>query len=388
MLLFTLWALIQTASWTPEAWHHPIWDRTRDFALGPRGSISIDPDAMRESLIRIGTYVGCFLLAFFACLDPLRAKRFLTLLCLVFSAYALYGLMAQMAGSETILWYEKWAYKGFLTSTFVNKNSYATYAGLGFLCALGRLWIQLKHTESKDRALAEKSRFIAWLKHASLRDILFAFMPVMILGSLILSGSRGGLVSLLAGLFAFLVFLAANRRWSWYVWIGLAGLLFVFVASALFVGGEGLALRSGDAQIEVDAATRLRAYALIKSAIGQNFWLGLGLGTFENGFRLYRDSSFALWFQHAHNDYLELMLETGVPAALAYLGAIFLAFAVCLKGIWLRKRNEIFPVIASSAAVLVGVHGLMDFSLQIPAIAATFAALLGMGAAQSFSQKN
>jgi hypothetical protein len=56
----------------------------------------------------------------------------------------------------------------------------------------------------------------------------------------------------------------------------------------------------------------------------------------------------------------------------------------CAKGARTRKRGATIPAIAASVSFLVGVHALVDFSLQIQAIALTYMAVLGAGVAQSF----
>jgi O-antigen ligase len=111
---------------------------------------------------------------------------------------------------------------------------------------------------------------------------------------------------------------------------------------------------------------------------------GHGYGTYEQTFRLYQDRSAGLFLvDKAHNTYLEHAAELGVPATvLLYLGPLIL-FLFCLRGVFMRRRGKIFPLLAVSATVLVAVHALVDFSLQIPAIAVTYAAILGMGVAQS-----
>ena len=48
-----------------------------------------------------------------------------------------------------------------------------------------------------------------------------------------------------------------------------------------------------------------------------------------------------------------------------------------------RRRDATAPTVAASAALLVGVHAMVDFSLQIEAVTLTFMALLGAGVAQS-----
>jgi O-antigen ligase len=84
----------------------------------------------------------------------------------------------------------------------------------------------------------------------------------------------------------------------------------------------------------------------------------------------------------AHNTYLEHLVELGVPATLFYAGPLLL-FGYCLRGLFVRRRDQLFPLVAVGATVLVALHALVDFSLQIPAVAVTYAALLGIGVAQA-----
>jgi hypothetical protein len=69
------------------------------------------------------------------------------------------------------------------------------------------------------------------------------------------------------------------------------------------------------------------------------------------------------------------------------LGAIALLVGRCMKAATLRQENATIPAVAASVGFLVGVHSLVDFSLQIQAVALTFAALLGAGVAQSASSR-
>jgi predicted RND superfamily exporter protein len=49
----------------------------------------------------------------------------------------------------------------------------------------------------------------------------------------------------------------------------------------------------------------------------------------------------------------------------------------------LRSRSAVYPAVLAACSVLVGVHALVDFSLEMPANAATYALLLGVGCAQA-----
>ncbi|MFV3078091.1 hypothetical protein [Niveispirillum fermenti] len=63
---------------------------------------------------------------------------------------------------------------------------------------------------------------------------------------------------------------------------------------------------------------------------------------------------------------------------------MLIILARCAIGLVRRRRNQIFPAVALAATTLLGLHGVVDFSLQMPAVAATYAFLLGLGFAQSF----
>jgi O-antigen ligase len=89
----------------------------------------------------------------------------------------------------------------------------------------------------------------------------------------------------------------------------------------------------------------------------------------------------------AHNTYLELALEAGIPAAAALVLSVFSFAALCLLAL-LRRKAVRFALAGLGATVLVGAHALVDFSLQMPAVAITYAALLGVCAAQSLRRLN
>ena len=133
-----LWAVFQTVPFSPAAWHHPLW-RSAAEAIGIpyTGSISLDPAASRESIVRIASYAGIFWLAFQLCRDRGRSRSVLTAAAMGSAGYALYGLVVKFSGADTILWFEKTAYHGLVTGTFVNRNSFATFAGLA-CCARRR----------------------------------------------------------------------------------------------------------------------------------------------------------------------------------------------------------------------------------------------------------
>jgi hypothetical protein len=75
-------------------------------------------------------------------------------------------------------------------------------------------------------------------------------------------------------------------------------------------------------------------------------------------------------------------MELGWPAAAALYAGLGLLVLRCLQG-----RSTVYPAVLASCSALVAVHSLVDFSLEMPANAATFALLLGLGCAQSLRSR-
>jgi O-antigen ligase len=89
----------------------------------------------------------------------------------------------------------------------------------------------------------------------------------------------------------------------------------------------------------------------------------------------------------AHNSYLENVFELGVIGALPFYLALIWIGVVVTRGVLARRRNRAFACAAFACLVGAGFHAVFDFSLQMPATAALFAALLALGWSQSFPSR-
>ena len=78
-------------------------------------------------------------------------------------------------------------------------------------------------------------------------------------------------------------------------------------------------------------------------------------------------------------------MDLGLPGAVVFYVAIVSVVAVCAAGLVRRRRDQIHPAVALAAVTLLGLHGLVDFSAQMPAVGATLALMLGVGYAQSWN---
>ena len=110
-------------------------------------------------------------------------------------------------------------------------------------------------------------------------------------------------------------------------------------------------------------------------------WLGSGGGTFYVTFPKHRPKEINAYFDFAHNDYIQILTETGV-AGLALLGLVVaLTLLVALRTQYERSdplsRGVAFAVTMGIISLMI--HSWVDFNLQIPSNALTFSVLLAMG---------
>src|SRR5262249_50465230 len=170
---------------------------------------------------------------------------------------------------------------------------------------------------------------------------------------------------------------AARAPWRlWFAGIGIAGLAIIVVLT-------GATTFDRLDEMSKDMEMRPKIGAAVLRAIGDNWLTGTGYGSFADIFPLYQPLDVVGYVNLAHNDYLENALELGVPAAgLVGLAVAWLAGGRPVGGVR-RRRDMIYPLAGLAATVMVGVHSVFDFSLQIPAVTVTYAVMLGLGVAQS-----
>ena len=372
---------MQASTWLPAAWHHPLWqEAAAALDLEISGRVSLDPADSHSVVLRLLTYGGIFWLALQCGRDGQRAATAFYALTLAGLAYAAYGLLVLFSGTNMVLWMSKPSYHDVVTSTFINRNSYATYAGLGLICATALVIRFMGDHVGGAGSLFE--RLYRNLEPLIARGWgLFLAWP-MLLTAVLLTQSRGGFLSTLLGFLAFLAAVGASRSLSLVRVLAIAVPFLIAAVALVQFSGSSTANRMLVAQS--DGESRNEVYALTLEALQERPMLGTGLGTFEPVFRQHRTSEIRARFQKAHSTFLELALEFGLPGAALLFASIAFLFVRCLIGVRVRQRDHLFPAVGVGVTVLVTAHSLVDFSLQIPAVATTFAFILGLAVAQSW----
>ena len=383
-----LWILIQNATWTPAWFHHPIWQMTADALDRPvDGSISVDRELTSLALLRLITAASVFWIALQLCRDASRAGLLVWSIAAITCAYAAYGLVAHWLAPERILWFEDQFNRNYVHSTFINPNSFAAYAGIGFI-AFCALILTLYRNEFASVGGSIPFRIATFIEVTGQKGVALLGGAFVMFVALLLSGSRGGIAGTALAL---LVLAALTLRLRKHKFAEQREA--IIVVGALLVAATVLAF--GDvvagkiAQQGFRDESRLALDTIVIRSILDAPVLGYGYGTFKDVFPMFRDQSLSTsgaW-QLAHNTYLEVLQGLGLVFGSMLVASVSLLVWRCIKGAAARQKDETLPCVAASAAVLLGIHSLVDFSLQIQAITLTFMALLGAGVAQSESSR-
>jgi hypothetical protein len=386
-VLAVAWAVAQVSGWVPAAWVHPLWQMASD-TLGEAlpGRVSLAPDAGWTAIMRLLSYALVFLLALQIGQQRQWLKGIFAALTLAGLAYAVFGLAVYWGGFHPQWLFGETPLHHDVRSTFINRNHFATWQGLAILCAITYFYQCMVRPEARpydvpeDRGTRVENYVVrAWLPLTAL---------LLMVTALVLTHSRGGFVATLAGVVVFLWLL--DRRSARQGRSAPRTLSRVTIVTALLVSSLAFYLTSEVLldrinRTDVTAEERIVVFGDVNRAIADNPGLGFGYGTFADSFRLYDHNQSAVHYDRAHNTWLENLFELGVPAALFLYAALFGLVVTCWKGVARRHRDWVYPAVGVSASVLVGIHALFDFSLQLPAVAMLYALIMGLACAQSYS---
>jgi O-antigen ligase len=365
---------------------NPIWQRASDalkFQL--QGGISA---TRNQAYYAVGPQIADFLALFSGFMvggDRMMARRFFHVISISAVAYAVFGILSFAIDPTMVLWREKLGYRTVLTGTFTNRNTAAIYFG-----SFAVIWLLIL----ADRlAKASPGRSISWIRAAKATlqrpgfpIVRAAAALLVVLSAMFMTGSRAGtLLSLAAMLGALLAF--HRKRLS------SAGA----VAGAALIGGAvllvllqfmGTIVTNRFDLNNLSDSGRLNAYRSTLAIIADFPFFGTGLGTFPLVFPAFRSPEVSTWgtWDRAHNTLLELASEQGIPFAILVMIGFVAMGIVLVRGIQHRRRDRIIPLCALLVGALVAAHSLVDFSLQIPAVAILVFALVGVGMAQSKSE--
>ncbi len=286
----------------------------------------------------------------------------------------LYGFRHVAAGSRSVWGVEVAREASRLRGTFVNPAHVAPYLEMALALGFALAWWALRRAQRSEprwewRLALAIGPMLVWLA-------LFAGVA--------LTRSRAGLLAAAAAtLVQGFVLAAYYRRWR-LLPVGLVALAGGLGLVAWIGLERGLGRLLGTSLHSVTTSARLEVWSGTAELWRRFPVTGIGLGGFESAFPMVeRESLATVSWQHAHNDWLELLATGGALAVIvALIGLGFLIRRLQAALLSSRSHEAAAAAVGGLGALAaLGFHELLDFGLTLPANSFTLAVLLGVAVA-------
>jgi len=291
-------------------------------------------------------YLASFFVALQVCASPERLRTFQRALLYFAFGLSVLSVLQFFTSHGKIYWLFDSEYKEEILGPFVNRDHYAAFIELVFPIAL-------------FEALADRRRT---LLHTAIAGTMFA--------SVIAGASRAGSALLVLEAFAVLLLATLHGIGVRKLRPAFLSLLFFILVFGSVVGWTKLWRRFQDPDPYKGRREMLQSSIAMAR---EKPWTGFGLGSFEDVYRGYALFDNGTTVNHAHNDWAEWAAEGGLPFVALLLILAMWSVPRAVRSIW------------GLGAVSVFLHSLVDFNLQLPAIAAWTFVLLGGVAAEERS---
>jgi len=256
---------------------------------------------------------------------------------------------------------------GEVDGTFANRNHFAVFMALG--CLVAPVWAFSAGSVSKWRG-----------------PTAFGLLLLFIL-TILASGSRAGIIvgglGIVIGLG--LAWSRIRRRLAthprWVTWALIAGVVAAIGIAVLLSVAAGRAISINRVFVaETGADMRVRALPTVLAMVREYFPFGAGLGTFDPVFRMHEPLSLLkpTYLNHVHNDWLEIVLDTGLAGLLLLLVAAGWWLWASTQAWWIRPdRHHPLPRLGSAMLLLIFIASIFDYPLRTPMMMAV-AVIAGM----------
>lgn len=376
--LIQLWAMLQLCPLPVDVLTlvSPAAAQAYQATGASMGRLSLDPAATFAHLLQGLAYLSLLILVLLQVNSLSRLKALVLVIIGAGCFQALYGALLVLIGSKGLLFALSPA--DIATGSFVYKNHYANFLLLSLSVGTGYFISQL-NDDRKATARKQIRQLLESLLHG--KAVLRIGLVLMVI-ALVMSRSRMGATAFfvsisLASLLA--LWFIRQKRKALMVFAVSMLVLDLLVVSSWF-GLQKLEQRLQATSLEQESRDEVVAQA---QALIRDYPLtGTGLGSFYGVFPSVQGGDVRLYYDHAHNDYVQFAVELGLPMTLLAGWAVLWSLWQALMALKERKQALCQGL---SIGCIIGINGMLihisvDFNLQAPANTAYFLVLLAIAA--------
>jgi len=335
-------------------------------------SLSLDPNATRLVIVQLLSLLVYFAAVLVFVDTPRRLQLIVRTIMIFGFCLAMFGLTQSFTSPTKVYWIRE-LNQSTAFGPFINRHHFAGYMELTLAIPLGLLF-----AGSVDRE----------------KKLLYLFLAGMMGVALFMTTSRGGVISLVAEVFFFVLVTAfwrkdnerTKRRTSRIrsavvrLALGVALLVGLVIGVALIGGGDIPLNRLVDSVNSNDPTTgRAHFWSVTLNMIKAHPVLGTGLGAFGVIYTRFDSHNGLLRLEQAHNDYLQVLSDGGIVGAFLALSFVALLFARAFYRMRTRdpfRRGVALASLGGCLAVLV--HSFFDFTLHTTSNALLFLVLAAL----------
>ena len=341
------------------------------------GTTAYRHDTISGAMLYCAYAMLCFLSAQ-TLLRSSQARRIAVILALYGFAIAAFALLQGVAPNGKLYWLRTPTMGGAIYGPYVNHNHYA---------GLMELLVPIPLVLSLGRLAGEKERVAAGIAAA------------IMVGTVFLSGSRGGMIAIFVELIVFAIMLLRQRvvqlrqkRGLW-IAVNVAAFSVVLISLLIWLGGKELTSRvssiATETHTELSGGMRVSIDRDGLRMFRSKPVLGWGLRTFPVVYPQFRSFYTNFFVNEAHNDYLQLLCEMGLLGFGMMVWFLIVLYRSARRKVdnWMSDVTGAVTLACSLGVAGILVHSLLDFNLQIPANAALFYVLCTIAAAPPLLQR-
>lgn len=346
----------------------------------PWRPLSLSPSKTMNSLFSLAVPIAAMML--YLNLDREHRKQAIPVIIVLCAVSALWAIFQMVGPSRGPLYLYRITNSGFGVGLFANRNHQAVI--------LASAIIMLGWYAASQKPAAKLSLLKFYMSIAT----IFVLVPLIFV-----TGSRAGLLLMIPALILSLFFVYFGSYYAKQVprkdrsrirksrlisarsvvlTTGIVGVIGISLSSILLSRSAAY-----DRLFKADGFNELRVQLLptLFEMLKEYMPFGSGFGSFEHVYRIYEPQELlsTSYLNQAHNDWLQLPIEGGIPAVLIAISLfIWLSISLVLMAKkWRVSRSEKYlSLMCLSVIVFFLIASIIDYPLRVPSVMAVFAVII------------